>query len=106
MSSTVLVIEAYADLRAGIVAALQRHAYACDAVGCVADAEQKLRERDYSYVVVDVDSEESNELVSTFHADANVILISDADPRDARANDFAMLRKPFSREELLAQFAR
>ncbi|MDQ3280129.1 MAG: hypothetical protein M3Q69_01805 [Acidobacteriota bacterium] len=106
MFPTVLVVESYADLRAGIVSALQHHAYSCDAVGSVAAAEEKLRERDYAYVVVDVDADASDTLVSSFDPDAHVILISDADPRDERSNQFAMLRKPFSRDQLLAQFAR
>ena len=100
----VLVVESYPDLRAGIVAALQRNAFECDAVATPDAAVLKLRENDYAYVVVDVDSPESTEdLISSFAPDANVILISEDDPRDERANAFLMLRKPFSRDELMAQ---
>ncbi|HEX8616593.1 MAG TPA: hypothetical protein VF911_03305 [Thermoanaerobaculia bacterium] len=104
MVPTVLVVESYPDLRAGIVAALQRFDFQCDAVATPGAATLKLRENDYAYVVVDVDSPECSELVSSFGADAHVILISDDDPREARTNAFPMLRKPFSREDLMAQF--
>ncbi|HYK03936.1 MAG TPA: hypothetical protein VE974_19435 [Thermoanaerobaculia bacterium] len=107
MVPTVLVVESYPDLRAGIVDALQRNHFDCDAVATPNAATLKLREHDYAYVVIDVDSPEgTDEFVSSFDAGANVILISDADPRDARTNTFAMLRKPFSRDELMAQFRR
>jgi DNA-binding response OmpR family regulator len=107
MVPTVLVVESYPDLRAGIVDVLQRSHFDCDAVATTGAATLKLREHDYAYIVIDVDSPEgTDEFVSSFGADANVILISDADPRDARTNDFAMLRKPFSRDELMAQFRR
>lgn len=104
MAPTILVVESYADLRAGIVAALQHYDYVCDAVATPDAARLKLRDHDYSYVVVDVDSSDAaDELVSSFEPGAHVILISDADPRDERSNAFALLRKPFSRDELLAQ---
>lgn len=105
MSPTVLVVESHTDLRAGIVAVLQRNDFDCDAVATPDAATLKLRDHNYAYVLIDVDSpEQTDEFVSSFDADANVILISDADPRDARANRFAMLRKPFSRDELMAKF--
>ena len=106
MVSQVLIVESYPDLRAGIVAALERYDYECDAVATPEAAVLKLREHDYAYVVVDVDcSSPTDELVASLDPDANVILISDADPdpRDDRANSFAMLRKPFSRDELMAR---
>jgi DNA-binding response OmpR family regulator len=104
MVPQVLVVESYADLRAGIVSALQRYSFACDAVATPGAAVLKLREHDYAYVVVDVDSPESTEeLISSFAPDAHVILISEEDPRDERTNTFAMLRKPFSRDELMAR---
>jgi DNA-binding response OmpR family regulator len=105
MVPTVLVVESYPDLRAGIVDVLQRNHIDCDAVATPNAATLKLREHDYAYVLVDVDSPEATEeFVSSLDTGANVILISDADPRDARTNQFAMLRKPFSRDELMAQF--
>ncbi len=102
MVSQVLVVESYADLRAGIVAALQRGPYECDAVATPAAAMLKLREHDYAYVVVDVDSPESSDaFVASLDPNANVILISDVD--DGPDGPFTMLRKPFSRDELMAR---
>ena len=102
MSPNVLVVEPYADLRSGIVATLERRHFECDSVGTADAAALKLREHDYAYVVVDVDPS-TEAFVSSLDPDAHVILLSD-DARQARTNDFAVLQKPFSRDELLAQF--
>jgi DNA-binding response OmpR family regulator len=100
MSPMVLVVESYPDLRAGIVAALRRCEYECDAVATPEAAVLKLREHDYAYYVIDLDSPDSTEeLVASFESDAKVILISE----DDEPNRFPTLRKPFSRDELLAQ---
>jgi DNA-binding response OmpR family regulator len=102
--SSVLVVEPYADLRSGIVSALERRDYVCDAVATPEAAALMLREHDYAYVVVDVDGPQSTgELVSSLSAESNVILISDDDAEDG---EHPILRKPFSRDELLAQFVR
>jgi DNA-binding response OmpR family regulator len=104
MVSSVLVVEPYADLRAGIVSALERRDYVCDAVATPGAAALMLRDHDYAYVVVDVDIQESTgELVSSLSADSNVILITDDDETESQHH---LLRKPFSRDELLAQFVR
>jgi DNA-binding response OmpR family regulator len=104
---SVLVVEPYADLRAGIVSTLQRRDYVCDAVETPDAAALMLREHDYAYIVVDVDVPEPvNELVSKLGEESNVILITDDVRRDAQESRHPMLRKPFSREELLAQFRR
>lgn len=107
MVPTVLVVESYPDLRAGIVDVLHRLHLNCDAVATPNAATLKLREHDYAYVVVDVDSPDAtDDFVSSLAPGANVILISDADPRDEQATGYATLRKPFSRDELMAQFGR
>ena len=102
----VLVVEPYADLRAGIVAALQRMEYSCDAVDSAGAAALKLSDRKYEYVLLDIDdySVPMSELMSSLDEHANLILIT-CEPRDARAGDHAVLRKPFAREELVAHFA-
>ncbi|HYH06828.1 MAG TPA: hypothetical protein VEK11_07150 [Thermoanaerobaculia bacterium] len=107
MVSHVLVVEPYADLRAGIVSVLQRIEYSCDAVGTVRDAVLRLHDHDYDYVVLDIDdpSAPMRDLVTSLDAHANLILITDRDPRELRAGDHAVLRKPFAREELVAYFA-
>lgn len=103
----VLVVEPYADLRDGIVAALQRLDYSCDAVESAGDAVLKLHDRDYEYVVLDIADSGAPmaALVSSLASHDNLILITDCDPRDVRAGDAAVLRKPFAREELVAHFA-
>jgi DNA-binding response OmpR family regulator len=104
MVSSVLVVEPYADLRAGIVSALQKRDYICDAVATPDAAALMLRDHDYAYVLVDVDQPQpTTELVSSLSADSNVILITDD---DATVSEHHLLRKPFSRDELLAQFVR
>lgn len=101
---SVLIVEPHEDLRAGIVSALQRRDYTCDAVATPEDAALMLRDRDYAYVVVDLDMPEpTSDLVSSLSTDANVILLT-ADV--ASDNEFHVLRKPFSRDELLAHFVR
>ncbi|HEX8252984.1 MAG TPA: hypothetical protein VF846_07555 [Thermoanaerobaculia bacterium] len=105
MGPHILVVESYADLRAGIVAALEHYEYSCDAVASAEAAMLKLREHAYAYVVLDVDAaspQDTREVVSAL-GEANVILISDGDPREPHSEHVAMLRKPFSRDELLAQ---
>jgi DNA-binding response OmpR family regulator len=104
MFPNVLVVEPYADLRASIVTVLQRRHFQCDSVATADAALLKLREQHYAYLVVDVDPT-TDAFVASLDPDAKVILLSDDDPREPRANEFAMLQKPFSREELLAQFA-
>lgn len=104
---SVLVVEPYTDLRAGIVSALQRRNYVCDAVATPHDAALMLREHDYAYVVVDVDvPDATGELVSSLSEESNIILITDDEDRDEELREHHVLRKPFSRDELLAQFVR
>lgn len=105
MVPSVLVVEPHADLRAGIVSTLQRGNYICDAVATPGDAALMLRDHDYAYVVVDVDvPEATSELVSSLCKDSSVILITDDEAQDTPQHH--MLRKPFSRDELLAHFVR
>ena len=105
MVPSVLVVEPYADLRAGIVSTLQRGNYVCDAVATPDDAALMLRDHDYAYVVVDVDvPDATSELVSSLSEESNVILITDEE-EDAVQGEH-VLRKPFGRDELLAHFVR
>lgn len=101
---SVLVVEPYADLRDGIVSALQQRNYLCDAVDTPEAAALMLREHDYAYVVVDLDvSRPASELVPSVSEESSVILITDDVESD---DDYDVLRKPFSRDELLAHFVR
>jgi DNA-binding response OmpR family regulator len=101
---SVLIVEPYADLRDGIAGALTRRDYVCDAVATPEAAALMLREHDYAYVVVDLDAPQpTSDFVSSLSNESNVILLT-ADV--ASDNEFRVLRKPFSRDELLAQFVR
>ena len=105
MVPSVLVVEPYADLRAGIVSTLQSGNYVCDAVATPDDAALMLRDHDYAYVVVDVDvPEPTSELVSSLSEESNVILITDEHQGVLEGEH--VLRKPFDRDELLAHFVR
>ena len=100
---TVLVIEPYEDLRDGIVTTLQRRDYLCHTVDTRAAAALMLRKNDYAYVVVDADVPElTSELVSLLSPQSSVILITE----DEASESEHVLRKPFGRDELLAQFVR
>ena len=103
MAGSVLVVEPYADLRAGIASALRRRHYACDAVATPDDAALMLRDHDYACVVVDVDVPGSTtEFVSSLSEESSIILITDGDSCDMRDSVHPMLRKPFGGEELIA----
>lgn len=98
---SVLVVEPYADLRDGIVSTLRRSNYVCDAVATPGDAALMLRDHDYAYVVIDIDvPEATGEFVSSISEESNVLLITDGESRATAGHD--TLRKPFSRDELLA----
>lgn len=98
-----LIVEPHEDLRDGIVGALERRNYICDAVDTPQAAALMLREHDYAYVVVDLASSPATDLVSSVSTRSNVILLTEDVSTDA---DYAVLRKPFSRDELLAHFVR
>ena len=98
MVPRVLVLEPYADLRAEITATLQREHYACDAVATAADAVVQLDQRTYAYVVIDLDTIDSESVMAGLNPSSQVILVSGED------EDRAVLRKPFGRLELLARF--
>lgn len=98
---SVLIVEPHADLRNGIVGALQRRNYVCDAVATPEAAALMLRDHDYAYVVVDLASSPASDLVSSVPTESNVILLTEDVVLDS---DYDVLRKPFSRDELLAHF--
>lgn len=97
MVPRVLLLEPHSDLSALIAATLQREHYECDVVSTAADAVLELRRHDYAYVVVDVDTLDSRELVAGIDPSSQVILLT-TEP-EARG-----LLKPFGRDELMARF--
>lgn len=106
MAPSVLIVESHADLRSVIAFALQRADYACDAVGTGGEALLKLREHDYAYIVVDVDSVAPlTSLRATLRSNpsllAKVVFITEDEEEDAELAD--ALQKPFDANQLLAR---
>lgn len=102
MSSKVLIIEPYADLRSAIVATLTREHYTCDAVASPEHAMLALDRHAYKYVLMEADSL-GTDLVSSLDPRSRVILITESDS-DAVVGADSTLRKPFGRDELIARF--
>lgn len=106
MPSKILVVEAHADLRSVIAEALTRADYRCDAVASASDALLKLRESNYSFILVDVDSPTSmSPLYDVISAEPTllerVVVISD-DESNAPMSRQPHLQKPFDARALLA----
>lgn len=112
MSPSVLVVENHDDLRKVIVATLARQQYRCDAVANASEAMLRVRQHDYAYVVVDLDSPRSTEELMTLlaaepHLARHVVVITEGDLAEINVygdDQMSFLRKPFGRKELLAQF--
>jgi len=103
----VLVLEADLDLRSVIVDALHRAHVSCDAAATAAGAMLKIRESDYSYIVVDVDSaDDFRPLVDACRIDpallAKVVVISDGGETPGIMAEQPQLVKPFDAKQLLA----
>jgi DNA-binding response OmpR family regulator len=103
----VLVLEADLDLRSAIVSALARAHVSCDTAATPAGALLKIRGGDYSYIVVDVDSNaDMKPLVDAFARDpallAKVVVISGGGETPAVMNEQPVLLKPFDAQQLLA----
>ena len=113
MRTSIHVVENHADLRAEIVAALQRENFDCEGVSNGSAALLKIREHDYGYILVDVD--EPTAATALYESCAangtlnRIVLITEADDlRDMpeSASACSHLRKPFDTKELLARIAR
>jgi DNA-binding response OmpR family regulator len=107
MMDSVLVVESHQDLRSVIASALARAHYGCDAVATGAAALVKLREGDYAYILVDVDSGTPvtalcDALIAQPALLAKVVVISDGDAPEGLAQQ-PLLQKPFDNQQLLAR---
>ena len=103
MRPSILVVENYYDLRTEIVAALQREHYPCESVRDGRTALLKLRENDYSYILIDDDeATDARSLLARLKAEPStrekIIVMSDFP--DA---ELPYLRKPFDSKALLAR---
>lgn len=103
MPLSVLVVEPYADFCREIVAMLTREHFQCDSVASAHDAMLKIRAHSYAYILLDTELTGINDVLATRPA-GEVILISE----NARESDdrYAVLRKPFAKDELLAHLPR
>ena len=111
MTSSILVVEDYPDLRDAIAEVLSRNDCVCDCVGSEG-AIAKLRTTQYAAILLASRLSIKGDPVLTYLAQyqpaelAHVVLMSDPlnadDMPDARCH---VLTKPFGRDELLAQIA-
>jgi DNA-binding response OmpR family regulator len=113
MRPSILVVENHPDLRAEILAILARENYECEGVSDGASALLKIRDHNYSYILLDIDpATAGNTLYDSCVADgtlAKLVLLTDFDetsemPPSARA--CAVLRKPFDTRQLLERVSR
>jgi DNA-binding response OmpR family regulator len=112
MSSSVLVVEDYADLRSAIASALAKGDYACDTADCGETAVDMLRDHRYTAILLaprlPISSDPVVHFLEEFQPEemGNVVLMTapsdDADPDPGRCR---VLTKPFNRQELLATVA-
>src|SRR5215212_10615197 len=97
---TVLLVESHPDLRLAISSALERASFDYESVASCGDALLKLRESEYTYILLDVDSPSSpiEALCDTLEAEPElfakvVVIAEDAVPDGLLAAP--LLRKPF-----------
>ena len=110
MKTSILVVENHPDLRAEIVATLNREEYECDGVANGAAAMLKLREHEYSYILLDVDGlTAGTDLLDSIATRSNVILITDTESPDEippSVNVCPTQANPFDTKQLLARIKR
>lgn len=105
---TVLLVESHPDLRSAISSALERASIDYESVASCGDALLKLRESDYTYILLDVDSPSSSikalcdRLESEPELFAKVVVIAEDAVPDGLL-DAPLLRKPFDNQQLLAR---
>ena len=114
MKRSILVVENHPDLRAEILAALDREEYECEGVGTGAAALLKLREHDYSYILLDTDAPTAGaELFASLarrpaELDHVILITENENPEEmpASASVCPTLCKPFDTKQLLARIKR
>ena len=106
MSRSVLVVEDYADLRSAIVSSLERQEYACEAVSTSEDAVLKLRDHDYSAILISpkvpiADDPVMHYLVENRPDDVKKVIVM-SDPATA-TGECPLLEKPFTNDQMFAK---
>lgn len=109
MSSNVLVVEDYADLRTALVSALSRAQYTCDEVRTSEDALRLLRDNRYNTVLLSTRMPIGDDPVVRYllaedaSKSTKVIVMTDGEDE---TDDFPSLAKPFNYEQLFATLKR
>lgn len=113
LRTSILVVENHPDLRAEIVATLQREHYECEGVSSGEAAMLKIRDHEYRYVLLDVDAETAagnlfESLSSTPETRAKIVLLTDGEGTDdlPDASGCVYVRKPFDTKQLLSRLRR
>lgn len=105
----VLVVEAYADLRAVIVETFAKWEVECDSAGTEEDAIRKLRSRSYDTIFIAPRLPIRTDPVVQFLCDSQpgelpkVVLMTFSEDDDARPAGCRVLEKPFSDRQLRAK---
>ena len=104
MRQSVLVVENHHDLRSALVAALTRENFECDAVLSGEAALLRLKDHNYTYIVVDEDADTAaaallERVAKHPESSPKVIVLTEIDHQD----DARFLLKPFDSKELLAR---
>src|ERR1043166_10160286 len=106
MVLTVLLVGSHPDLRLAISSALERATFDCESVSSCGDALLKLRESEYAYILVDVDSPSSSitALCDVLEAQpalfAKLVVIAE-DTVPVALSQAPLLLKPFDKQQLL-----
>jgi DNA-binding response OmpR family regulator len=113
MNRAILVVENHPDLRAEIIAILSRAKYECEGVSTGEAALLKIREHDYRYILLDVDSDTAGSaLVDSCAASGTlkkIVLMTNvegAEEMPGSSSECSVLRKPFDKTELLSSIVR
>ena len=105
MSSWVLVVEDYADLRNTITEALERHAYSCATASTSEAAVVLLNDHDYEAILISPRLPITEDPIVHYLAEhqpetmAKVIVMADRDTPTGECR--ALLEKPFTNQQLL-----
>lgn len=102
----VLIVEPHAALRVAMASVLGRAHLSCRVVANTADAMLQLRDRTWSHIVVDVDSDEDmttlcNAIAGDSALLSKLIVISEGGDTPAAVTHQPHLLKPFDTEQLL-----
>jgi DNA-binding response OmpR family regulator len=110
MSTFVLVVEDYADLRSAIMETLARHEVVCESATTASDAIRKLSVQHYDTILLSPRLPIKDDPVMRYLHESQpgelpkVVLMTSGDPEEeADPNDCRVLLKPFNNKQLFAR---